>query len=86
MFYNNRQSKEEHVEDEYTVYRVIFFALLHMWTVSSHLKFAQTQCVKRDYSVLLQFAQSRIRPLTTRVKGAKIKRGPIFPFIQYIYI
>lgn len=43
MFYNNGQSKEEPVEDEYTVYRVIFFALLHMWTVSSHLKFAQTQ-------------------------------------------
>lgn len=68
------------------LYTGLFFS--HFYTCEQFhpiLNLPKHNCVKRDYSVLLQFAQSRIRPLTTRVKGAKIKRGQYF-LLYNIYI
>lgn len=65
-----------------TEYRVIFFpcniALLHLQTDSPHLEMV----FKDIYFETLEFAQPQICPLTTMAKGAKIKWGRIFPYIQ----
>lgn len=38
---------------------------------------------KERYVKTLEYAQFDIRPLTTRAKGAKVKRRRIFPCLQY---
>lgn len=70
------------------LYTGLFFS--HFYTCEQFhpiLNLPKHNCVKRDYSVLLQFAQSGIRPLTTRVKGAEKNPGANISFYTiYIYI
>lgn len=65
----------------------VIFAFLHLHTVLPRLWFAQNQlCSGIDTFMTLESAQSLIRPLKTRAKRSKIKRGKYFPLYNKCFI